>query len=66
VLKVGLGSPNHPIPIATLPADVVDNLSGGMSPDGREIVVPLSEAKSDVWIMENFDPALGPNTKLVR
>jgi serine/threonine protein kinase/WD40 repeat protein len=66
VLKVGLGSPNHPIPIATLPADVVDNLSGGMSPDGREIVVPLSEARSDVWIMENFDPALGPNTKLVR
>jgi serine/threonine protein kinase/Tol biopolymer transport system component len=66
VIKVGLGSPNHPIPIATLPADVVDNLSGGMSPDGREIVVPLSEAKSDVWIMENFDPSLGPNKKLVR
>jgi serine/threonine protein kinase len=57
ILKVGLASPNHPVPVATLPGDVVEDLSGGMSPDGREIVVPLDEAKSDVWIMENFDPA---------
>lgn len=47
----------------TLPGDVVEYLSGGMSPDGRDIVVPLSEAKSDVWIMENFDPAFSRTTK---
>jgi hypothetical protein len=55
IVKVGIANPNQPVSVATLPGDVVEFLSGGMSPDGRDIVVPLSEAKSDVWIMENFD-----------
>ncbi len=63
IVKVGIASPNQPVSVATLPGDVVDSLSGCMSPDGRGIVVPLSEAKSDVWIMENFDPALSRTTK---
>jgi serine/threonine protein kinase/Tol biopolymer transport system component len=59
IVKVGLASPNHQsIPVATLPGDIVDFLTAGMSPDGREIVVPISEAKSDVWMMENFDPTV--------
>ena len=58
IVKVGIANANQPVSVATLPGDVVEFLSGGMSPDGRDIVVPLSEAKSDVWIMENFDPAV--------
>jgi hypothetical protein len=42
--------------VVTLSGDVVNYADASMSPDGRDIVVPLSEAKSDVWIMENFDP----------
>jgi Tol biopolymer transport system component len=63
IVKVGIASPKQPVSVATLPGDVVEFLSGGISPDGRDIVVPLSEAKSDVWIMENFDPAVIRTTK---
>jgi len=63
IVKVGIANPNQPVSVVTLPGDVVAYLSGGMSPDGRDIVVPLSEAKSDVWIMENFDPAFSRTTK---
>ena len=63
IVKVGIANPNQPVSVVTLPGDVVAYLSGGMSPDGRDIVVPLSEAKSDVWIMENFDPAVIRTTK---
>jgi Tol biopolymer transport system component len=62
IVKVGIASPNQPVSVVTLPGDVVE-LSGGMSPDGRDIVVPVSEAKSDVWVMENFDPAVIRTTK---
>ena len=31
----------------------------GLSPDGRQIVVSAGNEKSDVWLMESFDPALG-------
>ena len=43
--------------MATLPGDVVDNDDANLSPDGKEIVVSISEEKSDVWLMENFDPS---------
>ena len=38
-----------------MPGDVVDTAS--VSPNGKEIVVSVSEKKSDVWLMENFDPS---------
>jgi len=31
----------------------------GLSPDGRQIVVSVGNEKSDVWLMENFDPTVG-------
>jgi Tol biopolymer transport system component/predicted Ser/Thr protein kinase len=31
--------------------------SGAVSPDGRKIIFGLEEKKSDVWTIENFDPA---------
>jgi len=33
--------------------------SGTVSRDGRKIVVSLLEVKSDVWLMEDFDPLAG-------
>ena len=29
---------------------------GSVSPDGRKIIVSVAEERSDVWVMENFDP----------
>jgi hypothetical protein len=30
--------------------------SAAISPDGRKIIVSVTEVKSDVWLMKNFDP----------
>jgi serine/threonine protein kinase/Tol biopolymer transport system component len=63
IIKVGLASPNQVASVVTLFADVSNVESPGsdvnLSPDGREIVVNIGEAKSDVWLMENFDPTVG-------
>jgi serine/threonine protein kinase/Tol biopolymer transport system component len=63
IIKVGLASPNQFASVVTLFADVSNVESPGsdvnLSPDGREIVVNIGEAKSDVWLMENFDPTVG-------
>ena len=63
IIKIGIADPNHSVSLATLPGDVVYYSSGSISPDRRDVVVPLDEAKSDVWIMENFDPAVIRTTK---
>jgi hypothetical protein len=47
-----VASPSAVTVVATLPGD---GNEAGMSPDGREIVVSVSEGKSDVWLMHNFD-----------
>jgi Tol biopolymer transport system component/predicted Ser/Thr protein kinase len=42
--------------IATLPFKNVDWVE--MSPDGSQFICQLLESKSDVWVVENFDPDL--------
>ncbi len=58
VISVQVDTPNHATPVATLPGDVVDSDGASVSPDGRVIFASVSEKKSDVWLMENFDPAV--------
>ena len=65
IVTIGVVSPNEVVSIATLPGDVAQ-LGGcggcpglpSLSPDGRQIIASLAEEKSDVWLMENFDPSL--------
>lgn len=38
------------------PSDIIYD-GPSVSPDGHEIFVSVSEEKSDVWLMENFDPS---------
>jgi Tol biopolymer transport system component len=56
VVRVQLASPNEVAPVATLPGDVIDADGASVSPDGKQIFASVSEEKSDVWLMENFDP----------
>lgn len=44
----------NPRPIVTLPKGISPQ---SMSPDGRKFVYTVRETKSDVGLMENFDPA---------
>ncbi len=46
-------SDGNPQTIATLPGLISD---AGVSPDGHRFVCSVVEQKSDVWLMENFDP----------
>jgi hypothetical protein len=56
IIRVQVASPNEVRSVASLPGDVeMDNI-GSLSPNGHEMVVRISEKKSDVWLMENFDP----------
>lgn len=50
-LSAGGGTPKIFI---TMPGNIV---SASISPDGREFVCSIGESKSDVWVVENFDPA---------
>ena len=60
IVTIPIASPNDVVSIATLPGDI--GVNGGseltLSPDGRQIIASLAEEKSDVWLMENFDPSL--------
>jgi len=58
IIRVQVASPNEVTSVAILPGDVADYNGASVSPDGKEIVVSISsEVKSDVWLMENFDPS---------
>jgi hypothetical protein len=57
IIRVQVATPNEVTSVATLPGDVVEEDGAGVSPDGKEIVVSISEEKSDVSLMENFDPS---------
>jgi hypothetical protein len=63
IVKVGLASPNQPASVVNLSGDVINYADASVSPDGRDVVVSTSEAKSDVWVMENFDPSVVRTTK---
>ena len=54
IVRVQVAPPSDVTVVATLPGDGND---AGLSPDGKEIVVSVSEEKSDVWLMQNFDPS---------
>jgi Tol biopolymer transport system component len=43
----------EPRAVFALPGVVAD---ASVSPDGRKFVCSVAEQKSDVWLMENFDP----------
>jgi hypothetical protein len=55
IVRLQVAVPNELTSVATLPGlSVIRGAS--LSPDGREMVVDAAEGKSDVWLMENFDP----------
>jgi serine/threonine protein kinase len=60
IIRVQVATPNEVTSVTTLPGDVadIDQDAASVSPDGKEIVVSVSEYKSDVWLMENFDPTV--------
>jgi len=55
LFRIDLESPQQPNLIATFPGTLLDN--GTVSPDGRSVIVSVAEEKSDVWLIDNFDPA---------
>ncbi len=57
IIRVQVATPNEVTSVATLPGDVVDDDGASVSPDGKAIFATVSEEKSDVWLMENFDPS---------
>jgi serine/threonine protein kinase len=56
IIRVQVAAPNEVTSVATLPSAVGDLDRASVSPDGHKIVVSIGESKSDVWLMENFDP----------
>jgi len=58
IVRIQLAAPNKVTSVATLPGDVADYDGADVSPDGKQIFASVGEKKSDVWIMENFDPTL--------
>jgi serine/threonine protein kinase/Tol biopolymer transport system component len=58
IIRLQVAAPHTITPIAVLPSDVFDINAGSVSPDGREIFVSIDEFRSDLWTMENFDPAV--------
>jgi Tol biopolymer transport system component len=57
IVRVQVASPNEVTSVATLP-DFIEYAWASVSPDGQEIFASVGEKKSDVWLMENFDPSL--------
>lgn len=58
IVRVQVAAPNKVTSVAILPGDIAGYDGADVSPDGKEIVASVGEEKSDVWIMENFDPSL--------
>ena len=57
IIRVQVGAPNEVTLVASLPGEIADFDGASVSPDGKAIVVSIGEEKSDVWLMENFDPS---------
>jgi serine/threonine protein kinase/Tol biopolymer transport system component len=53
ILQIGVGNPKQARKIITTNGNVH---SGSVSPDGRKLIVSVIEEKSDVWLLNNFDP----------
>lgn len=56
ILQIAVGDTNQVKTVITT-ARPLSGWTAAVSPDGRKIIFGLEEKKSDVWIMENFDPA---------
>ena len=54
IVKIQVATPGDVTVMATLPGELSNDAS--LSPDGKAIVVSVSEEKSDAWLMQNFDP----------
>ena len=54
IVRVQVATPSDVTVVTTLPGNGGND--AGLSPDGKEFVVSLGEEKSDVWLMQNFDP----------
>ena len=57
LIRVQVAAPHGLTSVVALPGDVSGYDSASVSPDGREAVVSVGKEKSEVWLMENFDPA---------
>jgi hypothetical protein len=55
IIRVQLVPPNAITSVVTLPGDL--SFDDASSSNGQEIIVSIGEVKSDVWLMENFDPS---------
>jgi WD40 repeat protein len=53
IVRIALANPKMPKTLFAIHGGLS---SGSVSPDGRKIVVSATEQKSDVWLMNNFDP----------
>ena len=53
IIPINLGDSQKSKPIITMRGPID---SAAVSPDGRKIIVSVTEMKSDVWLMKNFDP----------
>jgi Tol biopolymer transport system component len=53
ILEVKVADSGNPRLVDTLPGSIQ---SGTVSPDGRRIIVSVSDDHSDIWLMKNFDP----------
>jgi hypothetical protein len=53
-IPVGPANRDMPRTVFTAPGDIG---AASVSPDGKKFVLRALETKSDVWVVDNFDPA---------
>jgi Tol biopolymer transport system component len=58
IVRIGLGDSKQPKSVISMPG-FLSFTSSTISPDGRKIVATVGEGKSDVWLMNGFDPQVG-------
>src|SRR5215472_13145277 len=57
IIRVQTTVPNEIMSVAALSGNVAwGGEADSVNPNGREAIVSVGEEKSDVWLMENFDP----------
>jgi eukaryotic-like serine/threonine-protein kinase len=56
IFKVQVSPPHNSVLAALLPTTLSERDAASVSPNGREIVASITDEKSDVWLLENFDP----------
>jgi len=57
IVRVSVAPPNDVSGVVDLHGQIADYDGASVRLDGKEIVVGVAEEKSDVWLMENFDPS---------